>query len=195
MGRAVAGVSVQQTARQFLASAEGLRGALKTRALVHSLNRAMQGVKTDASREIRATYRIKKSTVDRAFSEQRATPASLTAIVRVRGRPLSLAHFSPRVNKRAGGVSVNVKGTRKVIRGAFLRTFVARAGDESGGYGYNVVFIREGKARYPIKALKTVDVPGLFVMRDIHAAVRRGVQERFEKEFSRLLRHYAATGG
>lgn len=184
------GVSVQQTASQFLASAEGLRGALKTRALVHALNRAAQGVKTDASREIRKTYRIKKAVVDRAFREQRATPSSLTAVVRVRGRPLSLAGFSPRTNRRARGVSVNVKGTRKVIRGAFLRTLATKKGE-----GYEVVFIREGKARYPLKALKTVDVPGLFVMRDIRVAVASGVEERFRKEFQRLLRHYAATGG
>lgn len=186
----MAGVSVQQTARQFLASAEGLRGSLKARAIVNALNRAAGGVKTDASKQIRSIYRIKKAVVDRAFSEQRATAASLTAVVRVRGRPLSLAGFDPRTNKRAGGVSVNVKGQRKVIRGAFLRTFISRANE-----GYQVVFIREGKSRYPLKALKTVDVPGLFVMRDINEAVKRGVRDRFEKEFARLLRYYAATGG
>lgn len=186
----MAGVSVQQTARQFLASAEGLRNSLKTRAIVNALNRAARGVKTDASKEIRAVYRVRKAVVDKAFSEQRATAASLTAVVRVRGRPMSLANFSPRVNRRAGGVSVNVKGARKVVRGAFLRTMVG------GGDGtYQVVFKREGKSRYPIKALKTVDVPGLFLLRDINEAVRRGVNERFEKEFSRLLRYYAATGG
>lgn len=184
------GVSVQQTADEFLASAERLRGTLKTRALVQSLNRAAGGVKTDASSEIRKTYRVKKATVDKAFRTQVATPSSLTAIVRVRGRPLSLAGFDPRTNKRARGVSVNVKGTRKVIRGSFLRTLKSKD-DE----GYQVVFIREGKSRYPLKALKTVDVPGLFIMRDINAAVTRGVRDRFEKEFRRLLRYYASTEG
>jgi hypothetical protein len=186
----MAGVSVQQTAGQFLASAEKLRDSLKTRALVNALNRAADGVKTDASSEIRKTYRIKKATVDRAFNTQRATAGSLTAIVRVRGRPLSLAGFGARTNKRAGGVSVDVKGTRKVIRGAFLRTL--RTGYDNE---YQVVFIREGKSRYPIKALKTVDVPGLFIMQDINAAVVEGVNDRFEKEFQRLLRYYASTEG
>lgn len=184
------GVSVQQTAEQFLASAEGLRGALRTRALVQALNRAAGGVKTDASSEIRKTYRVKKATVDKAFRTQVATPSSLTAIVRVRGRPLSLAGFKPRTNKRGRGVSVNVKGTRKVIRGAFLRTLKTK--DEED---YEIVFVRKGKARYPLKALKTVDVPGLFIMRDINAAVTRGVQGRFEKEFRRLLLYYASTEG
>lgn len=184
----MSGVSVQQSAGQFLASAERLRGSLKVRALVNALNRAADGVKTDASEEIRKTYRIKKRTVDKAFQTQRATGASLTAIVRVRGRPLSLAGFDPRTNTRARGVSVNVKGTRKVIRGSFLRTLRTRADED-----YQVVFIREGKGRYPIKALKTVDVPGVFIMRDINAAVVTGVHQRFDKEFQRLLRYYAAT--
>ncbi len=179
----------QQTARQFLAAVSGLSEKLKTRAAVYALNRAMAGVKTDASRQVRAVYKVKKATVDKAFTGQRATPSSPVAVVRVRGRPLSLANFSPRVNKRAGGVSVNVKGARKVIRGAFLRTMVG------GGDGtYQVVFIREGKGRYPIKALKTVDVPGLFLLKDIQAAVTRGARERFEKEFRRLLALYAKGG-
>lgn len=183
-------LETQQTARQFLASLGGLNEKLKTRAMVYALNRAMRGVKTDASREIRAIYKVKKSVVDRAFTEQRATPAAPTAVIRVRGRPMSLANFSPRINRRSGGVSVNVKGQRKVIRGSFLR---AMAGGESGVY--QVVFIREGKSRYPIKALKTVDVPGLFMLRDINAAVQQGAHERFSKEFNRLMRLFAAGGG
>lgn len=176
------GISVQQTAREFLATVDDLKGRGMRRATSMALNRAADGVRVDASREIRARYKISVATVNKAITRQLATPDRLTVMVRVRGGPLSLGGFSARQVRK--GVTVNVKGARKLIPHAFLRT--QRAGE--------LVFMRVGKSRYPIKALKTVDIPGLFVLEDINAKVRSLVQGRFINELRAAVRAVAAQG-
>ncbi len=181
------GLSVRQSANEFLASIDAFTRRDMNRAASMALNRTVNGMRVDASREIRARYKVKVATVNKAFSFQRATPDSLTAVVRVRGRPLSLAGFGARQTK--AGVSVNVKGTRKLIRHAFIRTLRTNKGDE-----YDVVFVRQGKARYPIQALKTIDIPGLFILKDINDTVKRLGRARFEDELRSAVRAIQARG-
>lgn len=174
------GISVRSNAKSIIAEIDGLTHGEQRRAIARALNRAAEGVRTDASREIRGTYRVKKATVDKAFSTQRATAESLVAIVTVRGRPLSLAGFGARQTRK--GVTVNVKGTRKLIPGAFIQRLKDARGDE-----YEVVFKREGRARYPIKALKTIDVPGVFSRDEIQRIVDAAARGRFEVELPRQI--------
>lgn len=178
----VLGLSVKSTANRLIAEIDALDRGQKATALSRALNRAIQGVGTDASSEIRKTYRVKKATVGRAFAVQRATPQRLVATLRVRGKPLSLAGFRATQPKRGKGVYVNVKGARKLIRGAFLRTMVSKDGE-----GYKQVFIRRGKSRYPIDVLRTVDVPGLFSLKDVQAAVDAAAARRFSVEAIRQM--------
>lgn len=177
------GISVQSNAKSIIAEIDALTAGGARTAIMRALNRAGDGVRTDVSREIRAGWKVKKATVDKAFNVQRATTASLRVVVHVSGRPLSLAGFAARQTKK--GVTVNVKGQRKLIAHAFIRTLRTLKGDE-----YEVVFIRErGAARLPIKALKTVDVPGLFSTRDIQRIVDGATSQRFEVELVRQISH------
>jgi hypothetical protein len=181
----MSGINVRQTAREFLATVDDLKSREMPRAISMALNRAADGVRVDASREIRTRYKIKVATVNKAFSIQRATPSRLVSMIRVRGRPLSLGGFSARQVRK--GVTVNVKGTRKLITHAFVRTL--RTNDDDT---YEVVFMRVGKTRYPLKALKTVDIPGLFVLEDINAKVRALAFDRFETELRSAVRAITA---
>jgi hypothetical protein len=174
------GIDVRSNAKAVIAEIDGLLYGGQRRAIARALNRAADGVHTDAALEIRAIYKVKKATVDKAFTTQRATPDSHVAIVTVRGRPLSLAGFDARQTRK--GVTVNVKGTRKLIPGAFIRQLKDARGDE-----YKVVFIRQGKARYPLKALKTIDVPGIFSTAAVLRAVNAAAFQRFEVELPRQI--------
>lgn len=181
------GLSVKQSANEFLASIDSFTTRQMNQAASMALNRTMDGMRVDASREIRARYKVKVATVNKAFSFQRSTASSLTGVIRVRGRPLSLAGFDPRQTK--AGVTVNVKGTRKLIRHAFIRTLSTNKGDE-----YDVVFIRQGSARYPITALKTIDIPGLFMLKDLNDTVKKLGRDRFENELRSAVRAIWARG-
>jgi len=74
--------------------------------------------------------------------------------------------------KRSGG--------KKVIPGAFIAT-----NKRTGG---TAVFIREGKGRYPIKTLTTIDIPQMFNTRRINQVVRQVMLDKFSSNFDRDLR-------
>jgi hypothetical protein len=177
----VLGTSVAQSAREFLGAIDDFEKRDFPRAVSMALNKTTDGARVDASREIRARFKVKVATVNKAFFIQKASPQRWVAVLNIKGRPLSLAGFGPRQTKR--GVSVSVKGVRKLIPGAFLRTLKTKDDDE-----YTVVFMRKGKARYPLKALKTVDLPGLFKLEAINQPVRVQVVARFEKELASAAR-------
>jgi hypothetical protein len=69
-------------------------------------------------------------------------------------------------------------GPRVVIPGAFI-----------GNKG-RTVFIREDKARLPIKALQTIDVPQMFNQRDINREIVRLLEREFPPTFAHELKFY-----
>lgn len=176
------GISVRSNARQIIAQAkaDGLTRAHQRRSAARALNRAGEGARTEATRKIAERYRIKRALALEAISIQKATPENLVVRLTVRGRPFSLARFDPRVRK-GGVVTVNVKGSRKVVKGGFARTLSSRNGL------YQVIFKREGDARYPLKALKTVDMPGVFSREEVQQHLEQAANERFDREFVRQL--------
>jgi hypothetical protein len=186
----MSGVNVTQSARAFLAAVDDLKKTQLNRAAAIALNRAAEGVRVDASREIRSRFKVKVSVVNKAFSIRKASADHLEAVVFVRGRPLSLGNFSPRQVR--AGVTVNVKGSRKLVRHAFLKTFTSLKGDEANAY--QVVFVREGNARYPLKALRTVDVPGVFSLKEVQQIVRSLALDRFDKELRAAVRAIQIRG-
>jgi hypothetical protein len=140
-------------------------------ATMRSLNRAADGLRTDASREIRKEYQIKAKDLTPAFATKKASKADLVAVVSASGRPLALYAFGARQVK--SGVSVAVrKGTRKVLR----RAFIARM--PSGHIG---VFMRDGSKRLPISEKYTVSIPGMFGAKAVAEALQGLVADRFEK--------------
>lgn len=175
-------LSVASNASAIMAELDDLTSGKQRVAIMRALNRAGDGVRTDASREIRRVYRVKKSTVDKAFSVGRASAERLQVVVTITGRPLSLAGFDPKQTRK--GVTVNIKGQRKLIPHAFIRTLRTKKGEE-----YDVVFIRTGDGRFPVKALKTVDVPGAFTREDVLAVVNSATFERFDTELDRQMKY------
>ncbi len=77
------------------------------------------------------------------------------------------------------------QGGKRFIRGAFIAT-----NKKTGG---TALFVREGKARYPIKVLTTIDIPTMFNTERINVVVRKAMLNRFEANFQRELR--AVLGG
>lgn len=174
------GISVKQSANEFLASVDQFSSRDLNRAVAIALNRCADGIRIDSSREIRSRYKVKASTVSKAFSIQRATASTLTAVVRVRGRPLNVMGFGARQTQQ--GVTVNIKGARKLIAHAFILNL-----QDSQGEGYQIVAsraIQGGKrvGRYPLAGVTTVDVPGLFLVKDLNEVVRESATQRFDKE-------------
>jgi hypothetical protein len=187
----VRGVSVASDVAAFRASVERLKSSQMNRAVAIALNRTADGVQTEAIRMIRDTHRILRREVARAFTIRRAYAGRLEAMVFASGRPLNVIGFEARPSQPGGkrpklGVSVNIKGTRKVIPGSF----VVRIPNN----GYLGVFMRKGRSRFPIRAVTTVSVPGLF-RRDIVSNAIAGVAtDRFRTELAGAVRSILLKG-
>lgn len=130
---------------------------------------------------IRKRYKVSNQAVMATIVIKYATPEHLTCMLSVRGRPLSVARFNARQVR--AGVAVSIMSSRKTIKGAFLRTLTKKAGDDT----YDVVFKRTGKERLPIKAIKTVDMPGMFSREEVLLALEKAVDAKFNDEFVRQL--------
>ena len=141
-----------------------------------ALNRAAQGVKTDAARETRKEYKIKARDIRDSLRISRATPNKLQAMALGSGNRIPLVKFGARPAQPGGrrpakGISVHVK-SRKVLKGSF----VARTG--SGHVG---VFTRKGKASLPIEQKFGPAVPEMIGNPDVLERMTQGAKERFEK--------------
>lgn len=144
------------------------------KAIGTATGRSRKGVVTDLSRAIPQEYSIGAGKIRKSVSSRNTGRNSSETIVA--GAPISLIHFTrARVTKRrpAGGVSVNVKKTRKVVKGSFA----ARMHN-----GQIHLFKRVGNERLPLKKLVSVSIP-LMVSDSVVLEVQSGVNSRFLKSF------------
>lgn len=91
--------------------------------LSRSINKTLDGVKTDADKEIRSIVTMKKQDVMESFSiPKKSTVRNLSARFVCSDRPRSLIKFS--TSQRRTGISVKVlkSGSRTVLKHAFYET-------------------------------------------------------------------------
>lgn len=204
-------IDVRTDISKALAKLGRLKENVRDKAAVAAINKTIAKANTEMVRQITAEFNIKGKDVRPQLSISKASwksgklTATLTAFGRRRGhRSRNVILFgakqvpgngpSKRVNVRfpdgqwrtiivreGGGVSVKIKraGRRKLIPHAFI-----------GNKG-RTVFVRSGDGR-SIKAVETVDVPQMFNMRKVNAAVIDRVKREFPIEMDRALRLYGA---
>ena len=154
-------------------------------AVVRALNRALAGIKTDTSKEIRKAYPgFKAAEIKKSFDIKRANKTTLVGMARSRGTRQPLIYFGARPNKPeakrpAVGASVRIT-SRKRIKGAFVAKM------DSGHIG---LFIRSGimgrngdLAQEQIQELFTFAVPqAVKWIEENQGTISAGVQKRFVK--------------
>ena len=150
------------------------RTDLVDQATVSALNKTAAKLKTEASRQIReAGYRLKARDVGANLGVIRANKGMLKSGVRAVGKPLPLILFLVRATHE--GVVVNIKGTQKLIRHAFVAKMAS---------GHEGIFARKGTSRLPIDELYTIGVPPMFASKKVTARL----QDIAGAEFARILK-------
>lgn len=207
-------IDIRENLDAVKAELSRLQADIRDKAIARALNRTMEQAKTQMTRGISAEFAIKSAEVRTAL---KISPAKggyggglLTADLYAhqpkfsRGRNLirfgarqvvgaekKLVRFlgprgwAQRVVPVGGGVTVKIKrgGRRTLIRHAFI----ANQG--------RTVFIREGSARKPIKALTTIGVGQMFNTRRINAVVVRVIKAKFPEILAREVRFYVERFG
>ncbi len=192
-------VDVRSPLNSVIAEFKATTDAIKDKATVRALNRALDQTATATSREIRKEYNVTHRAVLKALKKRRANSRSLHAKIEMRGSKLPLIAFSARAvnpwnvagrkRRLGGGVSVQVKvaGGRKVVRGAFIATGTANNATGGGSEGMRQVWRRAGPGRYPILNLRSVSVPQAFANKAVIAAVSAIAADSFKKNFAQQI--------
>lgn len=176
-------------------------------AMYRAINRALDGVSTDAAKVIATEVNLTQKIIKGDFSTYKATPDKIAGTFRSRGRPVALIHYG--ASQVGTGVSVRIKKDRprKVIAYAFIATMKSghqgvfqRTTDKKGtgtpiGSTGKLLLNDPGKwprqYRLPIKELFGPRVEDIFENKPVmdetldKAAIR--LNERFEHEVEYLL--------
>lgn len=180
---------------------QGLADDVANKVLGRAMNKSIDQGRTRMVKEISAEFRVTQSAVKQRLSVQHVMTRKGNVRMTVRlearragglhgndERGMNLINFviggQPKRSKRGSmrQLSFQIKrtGGRKQIPGAFITTNKKTNG--------TAVFIREGKSRYPIKTITTIDVAQMFNTRRINKAVVSSILDNFEKNFQRELR-------
>src|SRR5512143_478247 len=171
---------------------------LRAKALAAALNKTADKGRTEMVRRITSEFAIKAGDVRGRVSVSRASARAgiLSAVIeafasRPGGRSMNVIRFLEQVvtlaeaRRRAKGGTlrelrfrIKRAGGLKTIPGAFVVT----------AHGGTFVARRVGRARYPIEAVQTIDVPSMFQARRINEAVLARIQREFPVEFDRAAR-------
>ncbi len=149
-------------------------------ALSKSGNDAIRAMQAAAGRSVRQRKRLKvkfvKESLPLIFARGK-TIDTLEWKMKVSGRAIPVSAYPHRQGKRGVTVAINT-GARKLIKHAFTATMRS---------GHKGVFLREGKARLPIRELFTTRVSDVFADNGMIPAVMARTQKVFGESFARLL--------
>lgn len=181
-------------------SLKRLREDLRDRAMTAALNKVGPKARTEMTRAITSEYALPAADVRPRLGLTKASRARLVVVLdpfasRRRGRSLNLIRFVERsvslaeARRRRNSDTLNQLHF-KIRRGAGFTqipgAFIANKG--------RTVFKREGRARLPIQALSTIDVPQMFNARRIQARVlariRRELGVEMERAVAMVARRY-----
>jgi len=184
-------INVRTNFPEVMAKLSQVSDEIGNRAMVRALNATITQGKTEMARDISKEFRISVGTAKDRLEVSRASSkggvykfeASLQATRKAKGRSMNVIAFVGALPKRTKkGKMAQIKfqikrqGGKKTITGAFV------------GNNGRTIFIREGKARLPIKAVSTIDIPQMFNTRRINEVVRQVMIDKFEANIERELR-------
>lgn len=167
-------------------------------AVCKSLNRAANGMRTDAAKEARTIYNVKASAVKKAAEFRKASFGKPEATVNFTGKYIPLIAFSPYPSRpkvyAKAGMTVKVKATRKRVRGAFVAQM------KSGHIG---VFKRKkgdyGRNKKPylqrIKELRSVSIPQMISNHKVSSQLQSKAVLRFNKNLDHEMNYLIQKGG
>ena len=176
-----------------------IQRGLGDRAIVSALNKAADQAKTQMSQAIRAEYNISAALVRQRLRIKRAQRGKLVTFQSLlignpetggTKRSMNLIHFLEKQGQakafrrgrdwRLDQLRFQIKrsGAKAVVRGAFI------------GNKNRTVFIREGKDRLPIKAVRTIGVPQMFSTKKNTGAVLRWLEGNLPRIMNHEIEHY-----
>ena len=147
-------------------------------AISRTVNRTMDGLRTDAVSETHERYFVKAKDVKSSLTFRKATAGNLMGAMVSRGKRHSLADYQLTPSTPRKGKKIQLKGAVKREGGlkslgpAFL---VKRSG------GKYFPFYRIGKGKWKMNSLISPSMPQIIKNEETVKAIEKGAEERFSK--------------
>ena len=171
-------ISVTADIRQVERMLTRLERTVVPKATVRALNKTGITVRKEGSQAIRKDRKLKARDVKKRLVIFRANRHKMSVIISGSGKAVPLGAYPARQVKR--GVRVNVKGTRKLVKGAFIATMRS---------GHKGVFKRRGPKRLPVDELYSTTVADAMKNPRVRSAMHSAAVKRFRRVFEQELRH------
>lgn len=197
-------IDVRDNIAQIKRDLDRMRTDIAERAMASAINRTADQGRTRMIREISREFAISAGEVRGTLRLSRARPgfgtgkliAELAPLTKKRGRGFNLIRFVERKVSLAEGRRRAKAGTLRQIgfqikRGSGTKRIT---GAFIGNKG-RTVFVREGKARLPIKAVTTIDVAQMFNTKRINGDVVAFIQQKFPEILTREVRYFTERFG
>ena len=188
---------------------ERLPNELRDKAIRPAINKVAEKARAEINRAIPQEFAVKASEVRNAVEIRKARGDKLEAVISIfgssskRGRSMNMIHFLAAV--QAAGQAFKVRGKKlkksdmaalqqqlgflikkgggiKKIEGAFL-----------GNKG-RTIFMREGKARLPIKPLQVIGFSQMFNSKRISSRVMQKINDDLPVEVDRAIKMLISKG-
>ncbi|WP_094607736.1 hypothetical protein SPSIL_009020 [Sporomusa silvacetica DSM 10669] len=163
----------------------GIKDALP-RAQSNAINRSLTSARAEAVRSVTKDYIIAAGEVRKTMVIKNANPSNPLGAIRSSGSPIALSKFDINPKRPGKRVAVTVRVKRSGGRKPIKKAFVAGVGS-----GHTGVFVRAGKARYPLKQLYGPSIPQMVgnenVMKSVEEKATETLDKRLEHEINRIL--------
>jgi len=181
----------------------GLSREMQDKVLRPAINKAADKGRAEINRLVPQEFAVKASEVRNAIDVRKARSGNLEAVIQIfgsakrRGRSLNLIHFLAAV--QAAGQAIKVrggKGNKRELAAlqAQLGFLIKKGGGlkkiEGAFIGNNgrTVFMREGKARMPIKRAQVIGFAQMFNSRRVSSRVMDKINRELPVEVDRALK-------
>jgi len=185
-------IDVRSNVDQVTATIRALPDRMKDRAILRSINRAVDAIATESSTQIRKVYNLKHRAVLAALTKHKASRVTLTGDVTFKGRRVPLIEFDARWRQGqsiGATAKIFVGGKRVPYRGTFIAAATSNNASGGGSAGMMQVFKRVGKNRYPIRTLKGISIPLTLRNKAVSDAIRKVASDAFTKTFSQQVKY------
>ncbi len=152
-----------------------------SKATTAALNKVGSQAFTVASKEIRSQYNIKASDLKKTFAFKRASGSMWLAEIQAKGKGTPLIYFAAKQTKKGVTAKVLRAQGRKTYPSRFITTMKS---------GYKGVFVREGKARLPIKQEFRVGIATAFGSKKIMDIARKVITDKWVPVFKNAMDFY-----
>lgn len=179
------------------------------KATAATLNDLSSAVSTQVSKQIKERYTLPSARIKQDIDVKKAGVDDMRAILTFSGKPPGLQHYKAvqtlvnvqrkqtskgivtkrfkRARQMMKGVSVEViRGSRKIVGGAFLMTTA------KGGGG---IWRRKSKERMPIERMFGPSIKGMFIKMGGKTLAEKIIGERLAKIFQRNVERYIYKKG